>query len=110
MSKKGVPADYIMWLNGFLSNRQARVRLDGAKSSSKQLYQAVPQGCVLSLLLFLFFINNLAEKLNKVDPARAARLVISLFADDDTIVTVSFADFTHATLTFLYILSHVRVA
>ena len=86
MSEKGVPAEYIMWLNGFLTNRQARVRLHGVKSSSKQLHQGVPQGCVLSPLLFLFFINNLAEKLYKVDPVRAARLVISLFADDVTIV------------------------
>ena len=41
---------------------------------------------MLSPLLFLFFINNLAERLYKVDPVRAARLVISLFADDVTIV------------------------
>jgi len=41
---------------------------------------------VLSPSLFLFFINNLAEKLMKVDPERAQRLVLSLFADDVTIL------------------------
>ena len=51
MAEKGVPMDYINWLNGFLTNRQARVRLHGADSNSKQLHQGVPQGCVLSPLL-----------------------------------------------------------
>ena len=38
---------------------------------------------MLSPLLFLFFINNLAEKLMEVDPERAQRLILSLFADED---------------------------
>ena len=41
---------------------------------------------MLSPLLFLFFINNLAEKLMEVDPERTQRLLLSLFADDVTIL------------------------
>jgi len=61
MAEKGVPIDYVAWLNGFLQNRQAKVRLHGETSNSRKLHQGVPQGCVLSPLLFLFFIDNLAQ-------------------------------------------------
>ena len=86
MADRGVPLEYIKWINGFLLNRQARVRLNGVTSSSKDLRQGVPQGCVLSPLLFLFFINNLAEKLAEEDSERANELVLSMFADDVTIL------------------------
>ena len=87
MERKGVPMEYILWINSFLLNRQARVQLHGATSESRTFQQGVPQGCVLSPLLFLFFINNLAEHLFSVDPARASNLVFSLFADDVTILS-----------------------
>ena len=71
MAEKGVPLEYIKWLNGFLQNRQATVRLHGASSSPKCLRQGVPQGCVLSPLLFVFFINNVVDRLMQEDPVRA---------------------------------------
>ena len=42
MSEKGVPLEYVKWLNGFLLNQQARVRLNGESSSSVKLKQVVP--------------------------------------------------------------------
>ena len=86
MHEKGVPLQVIRWIYGFLKNRQARVRLHEELSSSRRLNQGLPQGCVLSPLLFLFFINNLAELLMKDNPELAAKLVFSLFADDVTIL------------------------
>ena len=86
MADKGVPLDYIKWLYSFLEYRQATVRLHGASSSPKCLRQGVPQGCVLSPLLFVFFINNVVDRLMQEDPGRAKQLVISLFADDVTVL------------------------
>ena len=86
MAEKGVPIEYVSWLNSFLQNRQARVRLHNETSSSRKLHQGVPQGCVLSPLLFLFFIDNLAQRLISADPERAKKLVFSIFADDVTIL------------------------
>ena len=53
MTEKGVPIEYVAWIESFLRNRQAQVRLHGISSSSRKLHQGVPQGCVLSPLLFL---------------------------------------------------------
>ena len=86
MADKGVPIQVIRWLYSFLQNRQARVRLHDQLSSSKTFHQGLPQGCVLSPLLFIFFINNLAELLMSEDPDKAAKLLFSLFADDVTVL------------------------
>ena len=88
MADKGVPLRALKWIHGFLSNRQARVRLNGELSSSKRMAQGLPQGAVLSPLLFIFFINNLAECLPDPDTQQItpATLTYSLFADDNTLL------------------------
>ena len=91
MADIGVPLEYVKWINGFLLNRQARVRLNGETSSSVKLKQGVPQGCVLSPILFLFFINNLARTLEESDLLHSRDLsrdlILSLFADDVTVLS-----------------------
>jgi ribonuclease HI len=81
MAEHGVPMTYIRWLYRFLENRQARVRFNGSMSSSRTMRQGLPQGSVLSPILFLFYINSLAEILPEMN-------INSLFADDVSILAV----------------------
>ena len=88
MADKGVPLRALRWIHGFLRNRQARVRLNGVTSKSQNFQQGLPQGAVLSPLLFMFFINNLAESLPNPDSQQltSAKLIYSMFADDCTVL------------------------
>ena len=79
LHEKGIPKQILRWLNSFLSDRQARVRFADAISRSRPMRQGLPQGSVLSPLLFILFINNLADILP--EDAQAA-----IFADDVTLL------------------------
>ena len=81
MIDRGVPLTIIRWLRSFLLNRQAKVRFNGVLGRSRKMNQGLPQGSVLSPILFLFYINNLAEILPTTN-------INSLFADDVSILAV----------------------
>lgn len=61
------------WLSAYLSHRFQYVELEGQCSHAVQVTSGVPQGTVLGPILFLLFINDIA---NKIDAT------IRLFADD----------------------------
>jgi hypothetical protein len=75
MLRKGVLVRYVRWIQGFLSNRQARVCLNRAYSRSWLMREGVPQGSVLAPVLFLFVIDDLQDRLPR-------GVHSSLFADD----------------------------
>ena len=75
MLRKGVPPRYVRWLKGFLTNRQARVRLGGGVSRTRLFREGLPQGSVLSPLLFLFVIDGLRPRL-------PPGVEVSMYADD----------------------------
>ena len=82
MLKQGVPMKMIKWLRSFLENRQARVKFNGAESKNRTMRQGLPQGSILSPVLFLFYINSLADSLPKKN-------LNALFADDVSILSTN---------------------
>ena len=70
----GIPPRYLCWIRGFLTNRLGRVRVNGSLSSPRLFREGLPQGSVLSPLLFLFVINSLRPRIRSS--------LTSIFADD----------------------------
>jgi len=80
----GIRGKAWLWIRSFLSNRRMRT-VDGSLCSNWQLIgHGVPQGCVLSPLLFLVFIES-ASKAITGDP-HCALVSLVLFADDGAVV------------------------
>ena len=75
MLDKGVPLPIVKWLASFLQNRLAKVRFNNELSDTRCVRQGLPQGSVLAPVLFIFYIDNLAELL----PDETVNI---LFADD----------------------------
>ena len=59
MLKKEVPETFVSWVRSWLSNRIARVRVEDSRSRARVMREGVPQGAVLSPLLFITFLNDL---------------------------------------------------
>ena len=71
----GIDGNLYGWIQAFLEveGRTQRVVVDGETSGSASVKSGVPQGSVLGPLLFLIFINDLAEHTTST---------VRLFADD----------------------------
>ena len=72
----GIDLPIISWIEDFLTNRSIAVRVDGVLSNFRSINSGVPQGCVLSPLLFLIYINDLLS---------CSHNEIHSFADDSTL-------------------------
>lgn len=79
LAQAGIHGALARWLHAYLSSRTARVRLDGMLSDSFPLLAGVPQGAVLSPLLFNLMLMDVPQ----VDGVDAL-----LYADDLTICSV----------------------
>ena len=55
----GLHHTLIKWIGSFLSDRSIAVRVDGFLSNLHSINAGVPQGSVISPVLFILFINNL---------------------------------------------------
>ena len=73
----GIREVSLSWFKSYLANRKQYVHLNGVNSEIKNITCGVPQGSVLGPLLFLLYINDLPNILQK--------LKFYLFADDTNI-------------------------
>ena len=69
----GLPDQYVKWIKAFLSDRVAEVRYGSETSRKRSMVNGLPQGSVLSPILFLCFINDICDGMD---------IEVSLFADD----------------------------
>ena len=77
----GFHIDALKLIHDYLSNRKQRVKVNDACSSWKDMFYGVPQGYILSPLLFNIHLCNLFYFLEDLD--------IASYADDTTIYTVN---------------------
>ena len=61
----GIQGNALIWISDFLKNRKINVRFNGVYSHERKTWDNVPQGSVLSALLFLIYINNIHPHLHK---------------------------------------------
>jgi len=75
MMELGIPMQFVHWVAAFLRTRTAEVMINGTLSKRVRMKQGLPQGSVLSPLLFVIFINDILKELPE-------DVIASLFADD----------------------------
>ena len=71
----GIRGPLLQWVEKWLTSRTQRVVVDGEISDAAQVKSGVPQGTVLGPLMFLIYINDIADHIDSFTRIR-------LFADD----------------------------
>lgn len=80
----GIQGNELKWFKSYLANRKQMVKLNNIKSSSIDNEYGVPQGSILGALLFIIYINDMPNVLQKCE--------IILYADDTLIFTEGHTD------------------
>ena len=71
----GVPLCFVQWTTAWLTNRIARVQLNGVTGRCRTFKEGLPQASVLSPLLFVHYINDILGKFRE-------STLVSVYADD----------------------------
>ena len=75
----GIRNSTLNWFRSYLTNRTQYIEIDGIKSNSRALLTGVPQGSILSPLLFIIHMNDINKVSSKFD--------FILYADDTTMIS-----------------------
>ena len=75
IEKYGITGNILGWIPSFLSNRSQCVVINNSLSASEPVTSGIPQGSVLGPLLFVIYINDLPDVVDKDTH-------VYLFADD----------------------------
>ena len=78
MDTLGFKGNLPNFIKNFLLDRQLKVKVGSVFSTVKEQREGVPQGSVLSVMLFLIYINSLVDYIQIKHPS----IQCSLFADD----------------------------
>ena len=81
LSRFGISGLLRQWFQSYLSNRSQRVTLQGTKSNWLQVTSGVPQGSILGPLLFLAYIDDIAQCIQHHSK-------IAVFADDSKLYKI----------------------
>ena len=73
MKAYGIDGNLLHWFENYLCDRKQKVVMNNSSSAICRISAGVPQGSVLGPLLFIIYINDIAEKLSSL---------CRLFADD----------------------------
>ena len=76
LEKNGIKGNLLSWFQNYLMDRYQQVVIRGEQSEWGLVNAGVPQGSVLGPLLFIVYINDLAEAVN---------CKIKMFADDTSL-------------------------
>ena len=69
----GIDGSLLSWIRDYLTNRRQRCIIEGCVSGWLPVTSGVPQGTILGPLLFLLYINDIADNLTSK---------MALFGDD----------------------------
>ena len=83
VTKYDVGGTPLRWFTSYLTNRKQYCQVNGRKSSLKIVLCGIPQGSCLEPLLFILYVNDFEQCLNKC--------ASNMYADD-TSVTCSAED------------------
>ncbi len=66
LRQHGINGQLLQWINNYLANRNQRVFVESSFSDIKYITAGVPQGSVLGPLLFLIYVNDIADNLDSI--------------------------------------------